>query len=194
MGYAGVDLKEEAEHFLKDGDGASGILPDGIDRSKSQDFMNVDMLKDRIMKYAKTVDIQHIDNDFVNYLALAVQDRIRTVTESMVTASKLRTYNPFKEPPKNEDGSPLYKIQVKQNVKSQLEAIERVSRGTQMDEEEKEEKEGWYCKYSRRPLSIPQTDRKVTVQDAIFVMERDFQGGRGTNQKTLLKAYNEWLS
>lgn len=51
MGYAGVDLKEEAEHFLKDGDGPGGILPDGVDRSKMQDFMNTELLTSKILKY-----------------------------------------------------------------------------------------------------------------------------------------------
>lgn len=53
MGYAGVDLREETEHFMKDGDGVSGSLPDGIDRSRSQDFMNIDMLRDKILKHGK---------------------------------------------------------------------------------------------------------------------------------------------
>lgn len=140
-------------------------------------------------------------------MALATQDRIRTVLESMVSASKHRTFDPFQKPPLSEDGHPLFKIQVKQNVKLQLEAIEHVSRQTELDldpidEEDQEEqgmdpttKKGWYSKNSKKPLLIKdKADRKVTVQDAIFVMERDVQGGRGTNQRTLLKAYNEWLS
>ncbi|GAN04832.1 hypothetical protein MAM1_0074d04297 [Mucor ambiguus] len=208
MGYAGVDLKEEAEHFMKDGDGSGGILPDGVDRSKVQDFMNTELLTKKILKYAKCVNIKKIDNDFVSYMALATQDRIRTVLESMVSASKHRTFDPFQEPPSSQDGHPLFKIQVKQNVKLQLEAIEHVSRQTELDldpideEDEGEQdfdptiaKKGWYSKKSKKPLLIKdKADRKVTVQDAIFVMERDVQGGRGTNQRTLLKAYNEWLS
>ncbi|KAF1801300.1 transcription initiation factor TFIID component TAF4 family-domain-containing protein [Mucor lusitanicus] len=211
MGYAGVDLKEEAEHFMKDGDGSGGILPDGVDRSKVQDFMNTELLTKKILKYAKCVNIKKIDNDFVSYMALATQDRIRTVLESMVSASKHRTFDPFQKPPLSSDGHPLFKIQVKQNVKLQLEAIEHVSRQTELDldpidEEDDDDahdsldstinaKKGWYSKKSKKPLLIKdKADRKVTVQDAIFVMERDVQGGRGTNQRTLLKAYNEWLS
>jgi hypothetical protein len=53
MGYAGVDLKEEAEHFTKDGDAPSGSLPDGVDRSKVQDFMNSEMLKEKLLKIGK---------------------------------------------------------------------------------------------------------------------------------------------
>jgi hypothetical protein len=55
MGYAGVDLKEETEHFMKDGDGPGGILPDGVDRSKVQDFMNTDMLRAKILKCGKFI-------------------------------------------------------------------------------------------------------------------------------------------
>lgn len=53
MGYAGVDLKEEVEHFLRDGEMPAGYLPDGVDRSKSQEFMNTDMLRDRVLKLGK---------------------------------------------------------------------------------------------------------------------------------------------
>ncbi|CEP10187.1 hypothetical protein [Parasitella parasitica] len=207
MGYAGVDLKEETEHFLKDGDGPGGVLPDGVDRSRIQDFMNTELLTSKLLKYAKCVNIRKIDNDFVSYMALATQDRIRTVLETMVTASKHRTYDPFKKPPLSQDGHPLFKIQVKQNVKLQLEAIEHVSRQSELDLDPIDEddlgqqkqrlptEKGWYSKKSKKPLVIAdKTDRKVTVQDAIFVMERDVQGGRGTNQRTLLKAYNDWLS
>lgn len=57
MGYAGVDLKEEAEHFMKDGDGSGGILPDGVDRSKVQDFMNTELLTKKILKYGQCVHV-----------------------------------------------------------------------------------------------------------------------------------------
>lgn len=227
MGYAGVDLKEEAEHFMKDQDVPTGILPDGIDRSKMQDFMNVDMLTHRILKHgkrereifflvvilikkkfflAKRVDIQEIEDDFVSYVALATQDRIRTVMESMIEASKHRTFDVFgKPPPCTKDGHGLFKIQVKQNVHLQLEALNHVARQTELDldpveqdeeEEPQPEKLAWYSNQSKKPLeNVRKLDeRKVTVQDAIFVMERDVQGGRGSNQKTLLRAYNEWLS
>lgn len=141
------------------------------------------------------MDIQEIDDDFVSYLALAAQDRIRTVMESMITASKHRTLDGFGKP----QGS--FKIVVKQNVQVQLEAMRHVARQTELDLDPMEEIHqgepvvGWYSNKSRKALKSKVHDkRKVTVQDAIFVMERDVQGGRGTNQKTLLRAYNEWLS
>ncbi|KAG0766380.1 hypothetical protein G6F57_004084 [Rhizopus arrhizus] len=190
MGYAGVDLKEEAEHFMKE-DMAGTVLPDGMDRSKFQDFMNPTMLKDKILKYAKSVNIKKIDSDFVSYVALATQDRIRTVMENMVRASRHRTQNVFKKPPEGCH----YKIQVKQRVKDQLKAIEKVeSHQTSEDEDMPDISEGWYSKQSRHPLPNKEKERKITIEDAIFVMERDVQGGRGTNRRTLLKAYNTFAS
>ncbi|PHZ11388.1 uncharacterized protein RHIMIDRAFT_238821 [Rhizopus microsporus ATCC 52813] len=192
MGYAGVDLKEEAEHFMKE-DASGTVLPDGIDRSKFQDFMNPAMLRDRILKYAKSANIKKIDGDFISYLALATQDRIRTVMENMVRASRHRTENPFKKPPE-QDNHPLYKIHVKQKVKDQLKAIERADESKAKVDEEMDDvlnsEKGWYSKKSKVPLKAESIERKITVQDAIFVMERDVQGGRGTNRRTLLKAYN----
>lgn len=55
MAYAGVDLKDETEHFIGDGGAAGGSLPDGIDRSKVQDFMNTEMLRAKILKYGKRI-------------------------------------------------------------------------------------------------------------------------------------------
>ncbi|KAI9483491.1 MAG: transcription initiation factor TFIID component TAF4 family-domain-containing protein [Benjaminiella poitrasii] len=202
MGYAGVDLKEEAEHFMKDGDAPNGMLPDGVDRSKTQDFMNTDLLREKILKQAKGVNIKEIDSDFVSYIALAAQDRLRKILEAMVTVSRHRTFDPFGPPPLSEDGHPLFKIQVKQNVKLQLDAIRKVSKRAEIDamDDDKEmspKKEeydkDWYSNKSRMPLKIEKKERKVTIQDAIFVMERDVQGGRGTSQRTLLKTYNGWL-
>ncbi|KAI8384521.1 transcription initiation factor TFIID component TAF4 family-domain-containing protein [Radiomyces spectabilis] len=129
MGYAGVDLKEEVEHFLKDGDAIGGVLPDGIDRSKMQDFMNTDMLRDIVLRHAKTVAISKVDSDFISYLALATQDRIRTLIEQMITASRhrVRTQS-FKPPPTDDNDQPVYKIVVEKDVKRQLLAVERAER------------------------------------------------------------------
>ncbi|KAI7869026.1 transcription initiation factor TFIID component TAF4 family-domain-containing protein [Spinellus fusiger] len=137
MGYAGVDLKEEVEHFLKDGEMVGGSLPDGIDRSKMQDFMNPDMLKNIVLKMAKPLAIGKIDPDFLSYLALATQDRLRHLIEQMVAASKHRVFSQtFDSPPVDDHGQPMYKIIIQQDIKKQLLAIERVER-----EEERKRKE-----------------------------------------------------
>ncbi|KAI9282297.1 transcription initiation factor TFIID component TAF4 family-domain-containing protein [Sporodiniella umbellata] len=191
MGYAGVDLKEEAEHFAKE-DLSGTVLPDGMDRSKFQDFMNPNMLKDKILKYTRVLNIKKIDSDFVSYLALATQDRVRTVLENMVRASRHRTQNSFEKPPE-QDGYPMYKIYVKQKVEDQLKAIENAeSCKNSSPKEEKREGLGWHSKKTNRSLFSIEKKRMITVQDAVFVMERDVQGGRGSNRRTLLKAYNSW--
>lgn len=74
MGYAGVDLKEEAEHFLKDGDGSGGVLPDGVDRSKVQDFMNTDLLTKKILKYGKFISVCERESERVR--GLKGRDRV----------------------------------------------------------------------------------------------------------------------
>jgi hypothetical protein len=129
--------------------------------------------------------------------------------EAMVAASKYRTFDPFGKPPMSKEGHPLFKIQVKQNVKSQLEAIQHVERQSELDldpvhhdeDEDRPQKKmknrvslekGWYSNKAKHPLkTMEKRERKVTMQDAIFVMERDVQGGRGTSQRSLLKAYNK---
>ncbi|KAL0074198.1 transcription initiation factor TFIID component TAF4 family-domain-containing protein, partial [Phycomyces blakesleeanus] len=122
---------------INDGEMVGGSLPDGVDRSKMQDFMNPDMLRDTVMKMAKPLSIYKIDPDFLSYLALATQDRLRHLIEQMVAASKHRVLSQtFDAPPVDEHGQPLYKIMVQQDIKKQLLAIERVER-----EEERKRKE-----------------------------------------------------
>ncbi|CDH52823.1 hypothetical protein RO3G_15633 [Lichtheimia corymbifera JMRC:FSU:9682] len=139
MGYAGVDLREEAEHFLKEGDGTGAILPDGVDRSKIQDFMNGDLLRSRVLELAQPLQISNVDQDFISYLALATQERLRGLVEQMVDASKHRVMSQAGSaaPPLDErTGHPLYRIVVQQDPRKQLLAIERAER-----EEERKRKE-----------------------------------------------------
>ncbi|KAI7881078.1 hypothetical protein K492DRAFT_187241 [Lichtheimia hyalospora FSU 10163] len=139
MGYAGVDLREEAEHFLKEGDGTGAILPDGVDRSKIQDFMNGDMLRSRVLELAQPLQISNVDQDFISYLALATQERLRGLVEQMVDASKHRVMSQAGSAPPPLDertGHPLYRIVVQQDPRKQLLAIERAER-----EEERKRKE-----------------------------------------------------
>ncbi|KAI9283507.1 transcription initiation factor TFIID component TAF4 family-domain-containing protein [Umbelopsis sp. AD052] len=138
MGYAGVDLKEEAEQSLSHGDSAGSTMTDGIDRTKLQNFINMTMLKVVVGKIATKASVKDISPDFLSYLALATQDRIRGLAEQMVKASKHRVFSQtFDAPPIDEaTGQPLYKIVVQQDIRKQLLAIERVER-----EEERRRKE-----------------------------------------------------
>ncbi|KAI7853813.1 transcription initiation factor TFIID component TAF4 family-domain-containing protein [Circinella umbellata] len=138
MGYAGVDLREEEQHFMKDGETPGGVLPDGVDRSKTQEFMNSELLKERVLELAKPFGLEKLDGDFVSLLALATQERLRGLAEQMVIASKHRTMSQHVSapPPVDENGQPLYKIVIQQDTKKQLLAIERAER-----EEEQKRKE-----------------------------------------------------
>lgn len=195
MGYAGVDLKEEAEHFLKDG-GESSSHADGVDRSKSQDFMNGRLLQLMVTRLAQPLAITHIDPDVVSYLSLATQARLKDLMEEMVKASKHRIErrSPFQRPPPNQP--PLYKIVVRADPALTTTTTTTTAAGRSQ----------WQLTTKIPPHSAvkrfyPADDdsderrrhRKVTVMDAIFALERNGQSGKGSGQKTLLKMYNQWL-
>ncbi|CAO3591950.1 unnamed protein product [Absidia cylindrospora] len=233
MGYAGVDLKEEVEHFMKDGgDTVGGIPVDGVDRSKSQDFMNGRLLQQVVTKLAKPLAINHVDPDVVAYLSLATQDRLRGLVADMVKASKHRVErrSPFQRPPPTAATSsssstrndyPLYKILVKADPKQALLALEQLDRSSSTTTTTTTSSTSSHLQNSKMPsssslrnhgdkrwkltsktygpaiktFSVEDTneDKHVTVMDAIFALEREGQGGKGSGQKTLLKMYNQWL-
>jgi hypothetical protein len=209
MGYAGVDLKEEAEHFMKDGGDSTGMLSaDGVDRSKTQNFMNGRLLQQVVDKLAKPLTIAHVDPDVVAYLSLATQDRLRGLVEDMVKASKhrIKRRSPFQRPPATDH--PLYKVLVKANPKQALMALEKLDRGHHSPPPPAQPKKQPAWTLTNKPRGYSTTtgsyavndtneelgqDRLVTVVDAIFALEREGQGGKGSGQKTLLKMYNQWL-
>ncbi|ORZ19311.1 transcription initiation factor TFIID component TAF4 family-domain-containing protein [Absidia repens] len=236
MGYAGVDLKEEVEHFMKDGgDTVGGIPVDGVDRSKSQDFMNGRLLQQVVTKLAKPLAINHVDPDVVAYLSLATQDRLRGLVADMVKASKHRIErrSPFQRAPpmavstsSSTTGSdyPLYKILVKADPKQALMALEQLDRSSSSSPSSSSLSSPTHLQNSKmsssllrnhgdkrwkltsksygsaiKTFSVEDTneemneDKNVTVMDAIFALEREGQGGKGSGQKTLLKMYNQWL-
>lgn len=90
------------------------------------------------MGLVKQLSIANMDPDYLSYLALATQYRLRGLIEQMVQASKHRilSQNPGAPPPTDENGNPLYKVVVQQDVKKQLLAVERAER-----EEERKRKE-----------------------------------------------------
>ncbi|KAJ1963536.1 hypothetical protein IWQ62_003181, partial [Dispira parvispora] len=142
MGYAGVDLREESEGLFLDhqrrlttgakpsGDGgASGDGGEGVDRSKQQAFLDLGPLRHTVEVIMAKFHISQVDDDTLNYLALAAEDRLRTLVEQMVQASKHRTRSHNLAPPAlDEQGHPLYQIAVHQDVRKQLMALERVDK------------------------------------------------------------------
>ncbi|KAI8334323.1 transcription initiation factor TFIID component TAF4 family-domain-containing protein [Chlamydoabsidia padenii] len=197
MGYAGVDLKEEAEHFIMKDGGGDTLTTDSVDRSKSQDFMNARLLQQVVDKLAKPLTIAHVDPDVVAYLSLATQDRLRGLVEDMVKASKhrIKQRSPFQRPPPlHNSGYPLYKVLVKTHQKQTLMALEKLD-GRPMTTTARPSSWTLTNKKGTYPVNDDDTnqDRQVTVVDAIFALEREGQGGKGSGQRTLLKMYNQWL-
>ncbi|KAF9981926.1 hypothetical protein BGZ65_003417 [Modicella reniformis] len=139
MGYVGVDLKEESDNIMRDNDGysRSNTTSDGQDRTRIQNFVNLRILKATVDRIAAKHKIQTVEPDVLAYLAMATQERLRSLAEQMILASKHRGRTLATAPPPmyNEDHS-MYKIGISQDVKRQLLAIERVER-----EEETKRKE-----------------------------------------------------
>ncbi|KAJ3414904.1 hypothetical protein HDV05_005853 [Chytridiales sp. JEL 0842] len=93
--YAGVDLKEEEEDLLlAPSHPSSRNLPPsnplGIDRSKIQNLLNPRLLKSHILTLAQPQGLTHVDDDYVAYVALATQERLKSLMEKMVRASQHR--------------------------------------------------------------------------------------------------------
>ncbi|KAI8381433.1 transcription initiation factor TFIID component TAF4 family-domain-containing protein [Radiomyces spectabilis] len=137
LNYTGVNLKEESDQLLRDGDKLSAGAVAPPERAPTQGFLNSDLLQERLTKIASTETINQIDSDVLGYLALACQQRLRTLIEKMIVASKHRVQSQTVETaPLNAKGQTLYKVVDVQDIKKQLLAIERVER-----EEERKRKE-----------------------------------------------------
>ncbi|ORX92250.1 hypothetical protein K493DRAFT_285922 [Basidiobolus meristosporus CBS 931.73] len=132
MGYAGVDLKEESDNILRDSETMNKHNGQGAletDQTKTQDFMSLTVLKKIVGKIAEPHRLTGIDPDFMVYLALAAQERLKSLVEQMIVASKHRVVSHhIPAPPLDANHHPMYKIAVSQDVKKQLLALERVER------------------------------------------------------------------
>ncbi|KAI8049161.1 transcription initiation factor TFIID component TAF4 family-domain-containing protein [Syncephalis plumigaleata] len=132
MGYVGVDLREESENILRSGIQQLGATGGGslIDRSHTQNFINIDCLRLKIERIANRTGIRRPNNDVLNYLALATQQRLQGLVQEMVAASKHRAFSQMMADPPldSETNEPLYSIALHQDVKRQLSAIERIER------------------------------------------------------------------
>ncbi|KAI7891686.1 transcription initiation factor TFIID component TAF4 family-domain-containing protein [Mucor mucedo] len=104
--------------------------------SITQDFMNTNMLKELISTTTSAHDLK-IGPDVVTLIALATQDRMKTIIKHMIIASKHRVDSQtFTQPTPDDKGNQPFKIVDVQDIKKQLLAIERVER-----EEERKRKE-----------------------------------------------------
>lgn len=130
VGSAGVDLKAEEENILQDSEGLRGrTIQAQTRRAPIEVFLEPNLLRAKVASVAKAHDLKNLDNEFLTYISMAAETRIRTLLEKMVDASRHRTSSThLKEPPLDENGNPVYKEIIKRDVKKQLLAIERVER------------------------------------------------------------------
>ena len=85
----------------------------------------------------RTIASQHkvskIPDDSINYLALALRNRLQDLVTAMIAASRHRTDTQFDRPASlYEDGSPMWSIVVRSDVAKQLGALEKVEREEEM--------------------------------------------------------------
>ncbi|KAI9592897.1 transcription initiation factor TFIID component TAF4 family-domain-containing protein, partial [Syncephalis fuscata] len=95
MGYAGIDLREEKELILRNDIQQLGAASGGslVDRSHTQNFMNVDSLRLKTERITRRMGLCRPNNDVLNYLALAAQQRLQGLVQEMVAASKHRVFS-----------------------------------------------------------------------------------------------------
>eukprot|EP00833_Pecoramyces_ruminatium_P018437 jgi/Orpsp1_1/1192469/evm.model.d7180000093565.1 len=155
MKYVGVDLKEETDNILRDNEILNmqqQQINQTDDRSKAQSFLSIPFLSKMVEEITSKNDITKVDPDYYNCLALAAQERIRSLVEQMILASKHRVgllHDFFIEESKSkkvEEGEDRYEfsVVVKDDVKKALQLIERHERDKERRERQRrgEEEEG----------------------------------------------------
>ncbi|CAG8708741.1 13070_t:CDS:2, partial [Funneliformis mosseae] len=131
--FTGVNLKEETDNILRENEllgarqAASTIQPS--DRSRTQSFLDQNKLTNVVTSIAMQQKLR-VDPDVMTYLALATQERIRSLVEAMIVAKNHRIQSELVHHPSVTDvkNLPMYKEVASLDVKSQLLAIEKVER------------------------------------------------------------------
>ncbi|ORX78239.1 hypothetical protein BCR32DRAFT_270176 [Anaeromyces robustus] len=155
MKYVGVDLKEETDNILRDNEILNmqqQQVNQTDDRSKAQSFLSIPYLSKVVEEITSKNGINKVDPDYYNCLALAAQDRVRSLVEQMILASKHRVgllHDFFMEESKAKnvgEGEESYEfsVVVKDDVKKALQLIERHERDKERRERQRrgEEEEG----------------------------------------------------
>ncbi|CAG8629761.1 21299_t:CDS:2, partial [Cetraspora pellucida] len=130
---SGVDIKAEEinirrEHELLAARQAS-MLVQYPDRSRSQNFLNQRSLAAKVQSIALQHKIVNVHPEALAYLALATQERIQELIETMIVAKNHRIHSEhINLPLTSENSLPMYKEVVSLDVRSQLAAIEKVER------------------------------------------------------------------
>lgn len=131
VGNAGVDIEAEHEAILQSNDILQSRYANSIrqQRAHTQDFLNNSILRDKIRAAAAPHQLQRVDEDCLQFLALATQARLRHLVELMIQANYHRcTSSHIVEPTTLPNGTPLYSQEVRTDVDKQIQALEKIER------------------------------------------------------------------
>ncbi|CAG8563288.1 9954_t:CDS:2 [Acaulospora morrowiae] len=133
LAYSGVDLKAEENNIRREYElltsRHSTTSIQQPDRSRAQSFLNHKILAAKVQSIALQHKISNAHPDALTYLALATQERIRELVETMITAKNHRIHSErINLPPVTDGKPPMYKEIVSLDVRSQLAAMEKVER------------------------------------------------------------------
>jgi len=149
MKYVGVDLKEETDNILRDNEilNMQQQINQTDDRSKAQSFLSIPYMSKMVEEIISKNNITKVDPDYYNCLALAAQEKIRSLVEQMILASKHRVgllHDYFMEESKAKNlkatpGEETYEFSVviKDDVKKSLQLIERHERDKERRERQR---------------------------------------------------------
>ncbi|CAI2175790.1 2635_t:CDS:2 [Funneliformis geosporum] len=131
LSFTGIDLKEETDNILRENEllgirqSASAIqFPV---RSRPQSFLDPNKLASVVTSIAMQQELG-VNPNVMTYLALATQERIRSLVEAMIAAKNHRIHSEHVHYPgvTGVENQTKYKEIVSLDVKSQLLAIEKV--------------------------------------------------------------------
>ncbi|EOQ99042.1 hypothetical protein E3P92_01798 [Wallemia ichthyophaga] len=130
VGNAGVDIEAEHEAILQSNDILQSRygLPTRHNRSRTQDFLNNSILRDKIRAAAAPHQLQRVDEDCLQFLALATQARLRHLIELMIQANHHRSASSHVNAPTIIHGDPLYSQSIRTDTDKQLQALEKIER------------------------------------------------------------------
>ncbi|KAH8118850.1 transcription initiation factor TFIID component TAF4 family-domain-containing protein [Phellopilus nigrolimitatus] len=135
LGSAGLDLRAEEETLQRSQD---HHMTYRIHEDRSRKQSNGITFDSRIIgNMMREIGTRHkvarIPDDSVSYVALALRMRLQGLLKGMVGAAEHRASAQFdREPSLYDDGTPMWSVIVRRDVKKQLEVLERVDREEEM--------------------------------------------------------------
>ncbi|KAI9199606.1 transcription initiation factor TFIID component TAF4 family-domain-containing protein [Polychytrium aggregatum] len=147
--YGGVDMKMEEEDIMRGIEQkmsvSGGLLQPtgyrtGVDRARQQRFLNIHGLKRVVEAIAKKHSIAKVDEEYLVYLALALQERLKGLIEKTIMAAKHRvgfTYEQFLELDRREqEEEGQFRVEVKRGSDDIRQALVRIEQEERQQEQD----------------------------------------------------------